>query len=479
MAPMKRLVKASEKQASSKQSTTNHKQKTRQATAKESQESMKRVVPETPISLPVEKKRRGNVEEQAPISTTTNIAPEQSQPGVKPYGIAFKLPARLHKSKLNPCAIAGPRLLSRATVKKCKDLQNSRSDLWVGRAIVKKYKDLQNGRSDLRYCRAKIALFAHWNLDLQGSGRTYYLAVPKEYQTYRFPSSPTCRFAVFFHNSRKSDRHLVGPKAYHTSSRWRVGPPFCEETANYMGHAKRDLQAVVNRLVPDDKKYHAHLTSNSNLDRAIDVIKNKLSKGMGNLLASWIGKFFEIKTVQFCGGLIHHLLLHQVECEDKNVMEFEFNGTGARFDRKCFAMITGLNCDPAERAALSAFIDNPSTTVQPRDYDAIEKSSLESILASGAWLEVDAALHYIRRRIINSSQMYDQRAIVTDCMFWKQSEYEEEDELSDTADWENEMKDSPFDINNDNKHWLAAKVDIRNRAITLCDPNNAMSQDEF
>ncbi|KAF3444969.1 hypothetical protein FNV43_RR14662 [Rhamnella rubrinervis] len=296
-------------------------------------------------------------------------------------------------------------------------------------------------------------------------------------------------------------------------------------------------------------------------------------------------------------------LLHQVECEDKNVMEFEFNGTGARFDRKCFAMITGLNCgkfptvllsgdkkrlvrnenfniiqndnlcskypwgnlsydatisslrsriklgwevtnysvsgffltfqiwgfktiptvatigpcgkyhgkdasqsefhhtsrlemqiekmhksiepavpiwdpftpiDPAERAALSSFIDDPSTT------------------------KVDAALYYIRRRIINSPQMYDQRAIVTDCMFWssiharytkylkEQSEHGEEDELSDTANWEKEMKDSPFDMYAlgtlpvGSKYWLEVDyVDIRNRAITLYDPNNAMSQDEF
>ncbi|KAF3445799.1 hypothetical protein FNV43_RR10976 [Rhamnella rubrinervis] len=128
--------------------------------------------------------------------------------------------------------------------------------------------------------------------------------------------------------------------------------------------------------------------------------------------------------------------------------------------------------------------------------------------------EVDAALYYIRRRIINSPQMYDQRAIVTDCMFWssiharytkylkEQSEHREGDELSDTVDWEKEMKDSPFDmyalctlpvgskswlevnyvyvpVNNNNKHWLAAKVNIRNRAITLYDPNNPMSQDEF
>ncbi|KAF3431779.1 hypothetical protein FNV43_RR26515 [Rhamnella rubrinervis] len=181
---------------------------------------MKRVVPETPILLPVEKKRHGNVEEQAPISTTTNIAPEQPQP-VRP-----------------------------AVLQVFAFYYNSHANLLVEPAILQVLK---------------------------------------------------CIILLCF-------------------------------------------PAVVNHLVPDDKKYHAHLTSNSNLDRAIDVIKNKLSKGMDNLLASWIGKFFEIKTVHFCGGFIHHLLLHQVECEDKNVMEFEFNSTGARFDRKCFAIITGLNC---------------------------------------------------------------------------------------------------------------------------------------
>ncbi|KAF3435666.1 hypothetical protein FNV43_RR22757 [Rhamnella rubrinervis] len=59
---------------------------------------------------------------------------------------------------------------------------------------------------------------------------------------------------------------------------------------------------------------------------------------------------FEIKTFQFYGGFIHHLLLHQVECDYKYVMEFDFNGIGARFDRKCFAMITRLNCGEFSKA---------------------------------------------------------------------------------------------------------------------------------
>ncbi|KAF3433797.1 hypothetical protein FNV43_RR24900 [Rhamnella rubrinervis] len=101
---------------------------------------------------------------------------------------------------------------------------------------------------------------------------------------------------------------------------------------------------VVKRLIPVDKKYHAHLTSNSNITFAFDVIKNKLSKGMDKLKDSFVENFLELKTVQFCGGFIHLLLLNQVECDDTNVMEFDFHGIGARFDRKSFTMITGLNC---------------------------------------------------------------------------------------------------------------------------------------
>ncbi|KAF3453887.1 hypothetical protein FNV43_RR04328 [Rhamnella rubrinervis] len=101
--------------------------------------------------------------------------------------------------------------------------------------------------------------------------------------------------------------------------------------------------------------------------------------------------------------------------------------------------------DPAERAALSPSLMThlPQHT---RDYDAPEKSSFQLILTNGSWLgdlEMDAALFYIRKRMINYPQIYDQRAIVIDCMFWVY-----------------------VPVNNDNKHWLAAKVDIRNRTAT-------------
>ncbi|KAF3452133.1 hypothetical protein FNV43_RR08230 [Rhamnella rubrinervis] len=357
------------------------------------------------------------------------------------------------------------------------------------------------------------------------------------------------------------------------------------------------------------------------------------------------------QIVQFCGGFIYHLLLHQVECKDKYVMEFDFNGIGARFDRKCFTMRMGLNygkfphdtelehlpydlwtkffgkrgpmtqgefsktfedldfdekevadnvkyymfyfletvylagtrrdwvkrgyeivnysvsrfplafqiwgfetipivttigphgkyhgsnwiprmvawlcpfilqytklataifdrkdplsnipavpiwdpftsIDPAEKAALSAFIDDPSTTVHSGDHDALEKSLFELILTCGSWF--GNGCHIVLHQEEDDKFSLNVRS--------EQSEHSagdgEDDALTDTDDWEKEMKDSPFDmyalgtllfgskswlkvyvpVNNDNKHWLTVKVDIQNRTVTLYDPDNTMSQDSF
>ncbi|KAF3440206.1 hypothetical protein FNV43_RR18489 [Rhamnella rubrinervis] len=255
---------------------------------------------------------------------------------------------------------------------------------------------------------------------------------------------------------------------------------------------------VVKRLIPVDKKYHAHITSNSNITFTLDVIKNKLSKGMDKLKDSFVGKFLELKTVQFCGGFIHLLLLNQVECDDTNVMEFDFHGIGARFDRRSFAMITGLNCGkfPNEKELehllydlwvkysgdngpmsqsdfIKAFEDldfdesdeevennvkccmfyfletvllvgdkkrmvrnrnfniiqnNELCDRYPWEYDMMDKSSFNLILTSGGWLRDQASMHgrYVK--------------------YLKKSPSEEEDELTKDADWEKEMRDSPFDM---------------------------------
>ncbi|KAF3435665.1 hypothetical protein FNV43_RR22756 [Rhamnella rubrinervis] len=61
--------------------------------------------------------------------------------------------------------------------------------------------------------------------------------------------------------------------------------------------------------------------------------------------------------------------------------------------------------DPAERATLSAFIDDLSTTVHLGEYDALKKSSFQLILTSGSWLSD------LRPRLtsgfIHSSTLYD------------------------------------------------------------------------
>ncbi|KAF3432267.1 hypothetical protein FNV43_RR27006 [Rhamnella rubrinervis] len=334
---------------------------------------------------------------------------------------------------------------------------------------------------------------------------------------------------------------------------------------------------VVKRLIPVDKKYHAHLTSNSNITFALNVIKNKLSKGMDKSRIHLLENFEPRVFTWFHSPL----LLNQVECDDTNVMEFDFHGIGARFDRKSFAMITGLNCSkfPNEKElehlpydlwvkyfgdtgpmsqsdfikafedldfdesdeevennvvwgfetipaivtlaprgkyhgvmcprmlgwscpstlqytklAAEVFDRNDTASHPPCDQisdlklqiselrsDLVamrtelrselqqQRNEIQNISSLVRQLvdqfcqrmvmdqEIDAAMYYIRKRITNNPQLFDQRCIVTDCMFWasmhgryvkylKKSPNEEEDELTKDADWEKEMRDSPFDM---------------------------------
>ena len=98
------------------------------------------------------------------------------------------------------------------------------------------------------------------------------------------------------------------------------------------------------RIIPQGKEYISHLTSLSNLAATLQLIKDKLGKGHNLFVKSVFGEFMNVKSVVFCGGFVHHVLLRQLECDDTSVMEFDFNGVGARFDRKAFAMVTELNC---------------------------------------------------------------------------------------------------------------------------------------
>ncbi|KAF3441470.1 hypothetical protein FNV43_RR15384 [Rhamnella rubrinervis] len=126
-----------------------------------------------------------------------------------------------------------------------------------------------------------------------------------------------------------------------------------------------------------------------------------------------------------------------------------------------------------KRAALTTFLDDQSTQFHVVEYDMMDKSSFNLILTSGGWLRDQALMHgrYVK--------------------YLKKSPNEEEDELTKDADEKKEIRDSPFDmyalgmlpvyvpVNNDNKHWLAAKVDIRSWHITLYDSDIAMSGDKF
>ena len=92
--------------------------------------------------------------------------------------------------------------------------------------------------------------------------------------------------------------------------------------------------------MPQDKEYNVHLTSMSNLLSILKVIKDKLGNGEDQFANSVFRQFTSVKSVVFCCEFIHHMLLCQLECNDTNVMEFEFKVVGARFDRKTFAMVT-------------------------------------------------------------------------------------------------------------------------------------------
>ncbi|KAF3448095.1 hypothetical protein FNV43_RR08805 [Rhamnella rubrinervis] len=420
MAPSKRkLVKASEKQVSSKQSTTSQKQKTKQVTAKENPQATKRVVPDTPISVPVEKKSRSNVEEQAPVSTTTNIAPQQSHPAV--------FPARGPHHK-----VIGNKGHASA----------GRTGLYAVECDDKYVMEFDFNGIGARFDRKCFAMITGLNCGLGFDEKEVEIM------------SSLCMFYFL-------EMVLLG------------------------GDKKRLVRNDNFNIIQND-------------DRVVDI--------------HGIWGFETIPIVATIGprGKYHgsNWIPRMLAWSCPSILQYTKLATTI-FDRKdplsnmpvvpVWDPFTPI--DPAERAALSAFIDDPSTTVHPGDYDALEKSSFQLILTSGSWLgdvEMDAALFYIRKRMINYPQMYDQRAIVTDCMFWssiharyiknlkEQSKHrvgdEEEDELADTVDWEKEMKDSPFDmyalgtlpigskswldvdyvyvpVNNDNKHWLAAKRD--------------------
>ena len=52
-----------------------------------------------------------------------------------------------------------------------------------------------------------------------------------------------------------------------------------------------------------------------------------------------------MNNIVLSGGIVHNMLIRQVESMSDDVMEFNFNGKGAIFTRKEFGIITGLKID--------------------------------------------------------------------------------------------------------------------------------------
>ena len=99
-------------------------------------------------------------------------------------------------------------------------------------------------------------------------------------------------------------------------------------------------------VIPLDKQSKgAKVTNLGNLSKAVEVIKQKLGRrGVRLFKKTCFGHFLNLKPITFCSAIVHNLLVRQVECDDSNVIEFNFRGIGARFDRMAFAIVTGLNC---------------------------------------------------------------------------------------------------------------------------------------
>ncbi|KAF3451268.1 hypothetical protein FNV43_RR07363 [Rhamnella rubrinervis] len=99
---------------------------------------------------------------------------------------------------------------------------------------------------------------------------------------------------------------------------------------------------VSRRIIPEGAGDNAHLTviSNCKWHSKLSLISYE---GIDQFEASIFGDFTRMKAT-ILWWICAPLLLRQLYNDDPHVIEFEFNGVGARFDRKAFAMFTGLNC---------------------------------------------------------------------------------------------------------------------------------------
>ena len=52
-----------------------------------------------------------------------------------------------------------------------------------------------------------------------------------------------------------------------------------------------------------------------------------------------------MNNIVLCGGIVHNMLIRQVESINDNVIEFNFNGKEAIFTKKEFGIVIGLKID--------------------------------------------------------------------------------------------------------------------------------------
>ncbi|KAF3437048.1 hypothetical protein FNV43_RR19801 [Rhamnella rubrinervis] len=85
------------------------------------------------------------------------------------------------------------------------------------------------------------------------------------------------------------------------------------------------------------------LTNYGNFFNAIDVIRRKLEDdGVQAFKSTCFGHFLDMKSMTFCSAIVHSCLVRVLECDDPDVLEFNFRGIGARFDHNAFNLVTGL-----------------------------------------------------------------------------------------------------------------------------------------
>ena len=107
------------------------------------------------------------------------------------------------------------------------------------------------------------------------------------------------------------------------------------------------MEQVKSLLYPNGVQDKVRVFAKSNINRCIFDIKctfaeNNLEKpsefrkkNLKKFSRSCFGALYKkMSNIVICGGIVHNMLVRQVESMSENVMEFNFNGKGAIFTIK-------------------------------------------------------------------------------------------------------------------------------------------------